>query len=68
MSDQFGMPMVDCRPTHEVITELRQQMALLLDALNMWLVSPQGERNLAMHETECVKSTLKALAAKESKQ
>ena len=26
MSDQFGMPMVDCRPTHEVITELRQQL------------------------------------------
>ena len=29
MSDQFGMPMVDCRPTHEVITELRQQVTLL---------------------------------------
>ena len=48
--------------------EMRQQVTLLRDALNMWLVSPQGERNLAMHETECVKSTLKALAAKESKQ
>ena len=33
MSDQFGIPMVDCRPTHEVITELRQQVTQLRDAL-----------------------------------
>lgn len=31
MIDQFGMPMVDCRPSHEVITELRQQVTLLRD-------------------------------------
>ena len=27
MSDQFGMPMVDCQPAHKVIAELRQQLA-----------------------------------------
>ena len=26
MSDNFGMPMVDCRPAHEVITDMREQL------------------------------------------
>ena len=33
MSDQFGMPMVDCRPTHEVITELRQRLTKINDTI-----------------------------------
>ena len=27
MSDEFGMPTIDNRPAHEVITDLRQQLA-----------------------------------------
>ena len=27
MSDQFGMPIVDCRPAFEQINDLRQQLA-----------------------------------------
>lgn len=50
MSDQFGMPMVDCRPSHEVITELRQQLAAALaDAETAWA---QAHR-LAL-ELECL--------------
>ena len=26
MSDEFGMPMVDCRPAHEVIADMREQL------------------------------------------
>ena len=40
MSDKFGMPEVDCRPTFEIITELREQLAAMTaerDALNKLL-------------------------------
>lgn len=33
MSDQFGMPEVDTRPSHEVITELRQQVTAATDQI-----------------------------------
>ena len=69
MSDQFGMPMVDCRPTHEVITELRQQVTLLRTVMNRIAFSRTGQCvSLTQELFAREKWAAEALAATEPKE
>jgi DNA-directed RNA polymerase specialized sigma subunit len=67
MSDEFGMPMVDCRPAHEVIAELRHQLAAKDEEIASYKDLPIGEtyRRIIENQQATIESLRDQLAVSE---